>query len=78
MVAKRIMIMMLATGIAGCASPARRIEACQAAGETEEKCVADEWAYESAHPLPKFEGTGFDGAAALQAAYNADAAKGRD
>ena len=64
--------------LSGCTnSPAHRIAECQKKGGTEADCTAAEWAYEKANPLPKYNPTSYDNNAALQAAYNANAAKGK-
>ncbi|MDX6022340.1 hypothetical protein SIL08_18860 [Scandinavium sp. V105_16] len=62
--------------LSGCThSPAHRIAECEKKGGSEADCNAAEWAYEKAHPLPQYDPTQYDNAAALQAAYNASAAK---
>ncbi len=56
--------------LSGCAnSPAHRIAECQKKGGTKEACNAEEWAYEKAHPLPKFSAS-VDNASALQTALD--------
>jgi hypothetical protein len=64
--------------LSGCTnSPAHRIAECEKKGGTEADCTTAEWNYEKANPLPKYDPTSYDNAAALQAAYNANAAKGK-
>ncbi|MBB1200778.1 hypothetical protein EGM70_10800 [Enterobacteriaceae bacterium 89] len=64
--------------LTGCTnSPAHRIAECKKKGGTDADCTAAEWAYEKANPLPKYNPTNYDNSAALQAAYNANVAKGK-
>lgn len=66
------------TVLTGCThSPAHRIAECKAQGGDEATCTAAEWRYEKAHPLPQYDPTTYDNAAALQAAYNTNAARGK-
>jgi hypothetical protein len=62
--------------LSGCTnSPAHRIAECEKKGGTEAACTAAEWKYEKANPLPTYDPSNYDNAAALQAAFNANAAK---
>ncbi|MRS15809.1 hypothetical protein GJV06_13015 [Enterobacteriaceae bacterium RIT691] len=64
--------------LSGCTnSPAHRIAECKKQGGTEAACTTAEWNYEKANPLPKYNPSSYDNAAVLQAAYNANAAKGK-
>lgn len=64
--------------LSGCTnSPAHRIAECEKKGGSEASCTAAEWDYEKANPLPKYDPSSYDNAAALQAAYNVNAAKGK-
>ncbi|MGL4724075.1 MAG: hypothetical protein ACRCWW_06155 [Scandinavium sp.] len=62
--------------LSGCTnSPAHRIAECEKKGGTEAACTAAEWDHEKAHPLPTYDPSSYDNAAALQAAFNVNAAK---
>jgi len=62
--------------LSGCTnSPAHRIAACEKKGGSEAACTAAEWDYEKVNPLPQYDPSNYDNAAALQAAFNVNAAK---
>lgn len=63
--------------LSGCSnSPAHRIAECEKQGGTEAACTAAEWDYEKVNPLPQYDTNKYSNSAALQAAFNASAARG--
>ncbi|WP_293545087.1 membrane lipoprotein lipid attachment site-containing protein [Pluralibacter sp.] len=78
MMKKVICAVVALAALSGCTnSPAHRIAECQKNGGTRDDCVAAEWEYEKAHPLPKYDASNYDNAAVLQAAFNANAARSK-
>ncbi|WP_233149095.1 hypothetical protein [Shimwellia pseudoproteus] len=60
--------------LSGCAnSPAHRIADCEKQGGDEATCTAREWDYEKANPLPTYDTSRYDPAAALESSFNAPA-----
>ena len=50
---------------------------CEKKGQSETACNAAEREYEKVHPLPQYDPTRYDNAAALQAAYEMSAERHR-
>ena len=60
--------------LVGCVnSPGHRIEECEKQGGDEATCTAKEWDYEKVNPLPTYDTTRYDPAAALESSFDAPA-----